>query len=433
MKLQKITLAIVATAMSLGISAQEEAPNPMDTLARSVMKLQSDMDLLKKVKITGYLQPQFQYIDSAGAATFAGGNFPAHTDKRFALRRARVKFEYTNDLSQYVFQIDATEKGVVIKDMYAKFTEPWAQAVSLTVGNMNRPFGFEIGYSSSMRESPERGRMSQIIFPGERDLGAMITFQMPKTSKWNFLKLEAGMFNGAGPNSDFDFQKDIIGRLRADRTTKSEKISYGIGVSYYDGGVQNGKRNVFSSIGTLANGNLGWMAPDTTASNLYGVTAVSKRTYIGADFQLNIDLPIGLTSLRAEYIQGQQPATSSSSASPTAQPTTETYIRNFDGAYFYFLYNIMQSKHQLIFKYDWYDPNTDVSAADIGKTGSGLNAADIKYTTIGLGWAFRWNTNVKFTTYYDMVTNEKTSNLTSGGTWNDLKDNVLTVRMQYKF
>ena len=49
-----------------------------------------------------------------------------------------------------------------------------------------------------LRESPERGRMSQLIFPNERDLGAMLTIQGPKLSNWNWLKLEAGLFNGTG-------------------------------------------------------------------------------------------------------------------------------------------------------------------------------------------------------------------------------------------
>ena len=58
-------------------------------------------------------------------------------------------------------------------------------------------------------------------------------------------------------------------------------------------------------------------------------------------------------------------------------------------------------------------------------------AADIKYTTLGLGLAYRWDSNIKLTAYYDMVTNETSSNLS--GYTQDLKDNVFTLRMQYKF
>ena len=225
MKKQFFLTAILVTVLinlSITVKAQEENVNPLDTLTQTVIKLQDDVNLFKRIKISGYLQPQFQMTDSNGSANYSGGNFNANTDKRFMLRRARVKIAYETLLSQYVFQIDATEKGFAIKDMYAKFTEPWAKTVSLTVGCMNRPFGYEIGYSSSLRETPERARMSQIIFPGERDLGAMLTFQIPKTSKWNFIKAEAGLYNGTGAGAvDFDYQKDFIGRIRIDKSNKS--------------------------------------------------------------------------------------------------------------------------------------------------------------------------------------------------------------------
>ena len=85
----------------------------------------------------------------------------------------------------------------------------------------------------------------------------------------------------------------------------------------------------------------------------------------------------------------------------------------------------------MLLKYDWYDPNTDVSSDEIGKSKTKLNKTDLKYTTIGLGWVYRWDTNIKITAYYDMVTNETSKNLS--GFTKDLKDNVFTLRMQYKF
>lgn len=433
--LLKTLVLLLLMNSSVIIKAQETEVNPIDTLTSTVIKIKDDLDVLKRIKISGYLQPQFQASDSNGAASYAGGNFNANTDKRFMLRRARVKIAYEMPLSQYVFQIDATEKGFAIKDMYAKFTEPWMKTVSLTIGCMNRPFGYEIGYSSSMRESPERGRMSQIVLPNERDLGAMLTFQMPKTSRFNFLKIEAGMFNGTSSGAvDFDYKKDFIGRIRIDKSTKSEKINYGLGFSYYNGGYRQGSTKVLSVAGDSL-GALGYQLNKDTLN--YG--AIARRNYIGADFQFNIESPIGITTLRGEYIQGKQPGTSSTSASPTVQPTTETYIRNFNGAYFYFLQNILTTKFQLIAKYDWYDPNTEVAGNQIsetvvsstGKTMSKTGKQDIKYTTIGLGIAYRWDANVKITAYYDMVKNETSENLT--GYKKDLKDNVFTLRVQYKF
>mgnify|MGYP001560619005 CR=1 FL=1 len=51
-KLKVLILPIAITLFANGISAQE-IKNPSDTLAQSVLKLQSDLDALKKIKISG--------------------------------------------------------------------------------------------------------------------------------------------------------------------------------------------------------------------------------------------------------------------------------------------------------------------------------------------------------------------------------------------
>lgn len=428
-----------------------------DTVGSSLTRINSILDVISRTKISGYLQAQYQIADMAdslgmlnGINSYAGGNFGKGIDKRIMLRRARVKVQYDAPFnekgistSQFVFQIDATERGLTIKDMYAKITDPWAGWFSMTVGNQNRPFGYEIGYSSSSRESPERGRMSQILFPNERDMGAMLTIQGPKLSAWNWLKLEAGMFNGtggpgAGANtSDFDKYKDFIGHLSINRTTKSEKVSWGLGVSMYSGGYRIDTVNVYKS-GDSAS--VIGFAVDRKKSDNILITDFSNRhkatrEYIGFDAQINIESSIGITTLRGEYIQGEHAGTSSSTTSPAAVVTSDIYVRKFNGAYFYFLQNIGQSRWQAIVKYDWYDPNTDVEGDAIGKSVGGTfkstGATDLKYTTLGLGLAYRWDANVKITGYYDSVQNETTTVIPAYR--NDLKDNVFTLRMQIKF
>ncbi len=425
--LNKIYTSILASLIAVAFANNIKAQELEDTIPSAIAKIQSDLELLKRIKISGYIQPQFQWADSVGIASYAGGNFGSSTDKRFMLRRGRIKIAYETLYTQFVFQIDATEKGIAIKDLYGKFTEPWLGAFSITAGIMNRPFGYEIGYSSSLRESPERGRMSQIIFPGERDLGAMLTFQMPKTSRFNFLKIDAGLYNGTGSTAvDFDKQKDFISHIAINKSTVSEKISYGLGLSYYNGGWRQGRKNVYTMGLDTLNQTTFQLNSDTVN---YG--QIAKRQYYGADAQLNFDFPFGVTTLRAEYIQGQQPSSSSSTTSASTQPSGDTYLRNFNGAYFYFLQNIFRTKHQIIVKYDWYDPNTKVKGDEIGVSGTKLSAGDIKYTTLGLGWVYHWDSNVKITAYYDMVSNETSKNLS--GYVTDIKDNVFTLRVQYKF
>ena len=453
-KLTKI-IFLVANLIATGSFAQDAEVNPLDTLTNHVAVIRSELDVLKRIKLSGYIQTQFQYGDSTGAAAYNGGAFGAGNDKRFMIRRGRLKAQYdapVNDkgisTSQYVLQFDVTEKGLAIKDAYGKFTDPWSGWFSVTAGMQNRPFGYEIVYSSSLRESPERGRMSQLIFPGERDLGAMLSIQGPKTSNWNWLKLDAGWFNGNGAPgvgvdvSDFDKKKDFIAHLGMNRTTKSEKIKYGLGFSYYAGGYRIDTVNVYK-FGVDSNGVKGYVI-DTKKDDVKSVNIntrnFTERLYYGADFQLSIDWAAGLTTLRAEYIQGDQPSGSGNTGSTKSinsnlPVTTDIYKRKFNGAYFYFLQNIAQTRFQAIVKYDWYDPNTEIEGDAIGKSVTSnaikTNSTDLKYTTVGLGLAYRWDANVKLTAYYDLVTNE-TSNSLSGYT-KDLKDNVFTLRMQVKF
>jgi hypothetical protein len=471
---KKVQLTLLVSILSCAtfLNAQETPNSPIDTIYPLVEKLQSDVGLLNKLKITGYIQAQWQKADTIGSpAAFSGGNFSG-LDKRFMVRRGRIKFAYTNDFSQYVLQFDVTEKGLGIKDAYAMFTEPWLKTFSLTAGAFNRPFGYEIEYSSSSRETPERSRIFQTLFNQERDLGAKLTIQAPKTSPWNFVKLDLGLVSGNGLNPETDKYEDMIAHLYASKTIMNENLTIGVGASFYNGGWANQSKYTYKMNGS-----------SFVKDSSYAIGAQLKRQYTGFEAQASLHSAIGITTLRGEYLMGTQPGTSSTSSSPTgiwnASQTytttstydtikrtvtsktsadklvpSEAYLRDFNGGYIYFVQSILQTKHELVVKYDWYDPNTKISGNQIGAgstydkaakkltnpTGTGL--ADIRYSTIGIGWIYHWNSNVKITLYYEMVKNETTNaaglNASLGTTGvtalnKDQKDNVFTVRVQYKF
>ena len=90
------------------LSAQEEVANPMDTMGTAINKLQSDLYILKKLKISGYDQAQYQIADRAGISSFAVGNFPAAVDNRIDVRRGRLKFIYTSGLKSMIIKFDCT-------------------------------------------------------------------------------------------------------------------------------------------------------------------------------------------------------------------------------------------------------------------------------------------------------------------------------------
>jgi len=391
----------------------------------------------ENINISGYMQPQFQVAQKDGTVSYAGGNFSQFSRSRFMLRRARVKIDYLLRSKEkmprtlFTFQIDATERGVIVRDMFIRLFETWKNNFSVSAGLFARPFGFEVNHSSSSRETPERGRMSQILMPGERDLGVMFSFEPLKLeSKLNKIKFDAGFFNGQGVAglTDFDSYKDFISRLNI-RPHSIGNIDLSGGLSLLRGGWKNGTKYVYE-INTSGSNKM--FMVDSSEKNL---GRYSPRHYYGADVQVKLNHNWGETEWRAEYWFGTQPGTIASTANPGALPTSNgiplpTYVRHFDGAFFYFLQNIINTKHQLLIKYDWYDPNIKVKKDEIGKPGTNLSSTDIQYSTLGIGYVYHFNPQTKIIFYYDFVRNEATQ-LT--GYTADLPDNILTCRIQFKF
>src|SRR5260221_4386130 len=392
----------------------------------------------ENLRISGYMQPQFQVAQSDGAQSYEGGNFAQFSRSRFMLRRARIKIDYLlmskdrTPQALFTFQVDATERGVIVRDMFIRLYETKRNNFSMTAGFFARPFGYEINLGSSYRESPERGRMSQILMPGERNLGVMFSFEPQKRQgKFYHLKLDAGFFNGQGASgtTDFDSHKDFISRFTI-KPYSFKKVEISGGLSFLRGGWKNGTKYVYKNT-TASNGDKLF----TVDSSLSNLGKSSSRHYYGADVQFKLKHDWGETEWRAEYWFGTQPGTANSTANPGSLPNSNglplpTYIRHYDGAFFYFLQNIINAKHQLILKYDWYDPNIKVKNTDIGKTGTNLTAADIKFSTLGIGYAYYFNPQTKIIFYYDLVKNETTD---LPGYTADQKDDVVTCRLQFRF
>ncbi|KAB2878133.1 hypothetical protein F9K33_14235 [bacterium] len=432
---------LVAQEQSNGSAGdEEELKKQVEGINKTLLDLKTTVDALKKLKISGYIQAQYQVADTAfgggwNVGNFAGGNFSRNSDNRYLLRRGRVKFAYENDLTKFVVQIDVTPAGVGIKDAYFSVIDPWQKTVSLTAGVFDRPFGYEISYSSSQRESPERSRMFQTLFPGERDLGAKIEIK-PRKGVLNHFNLKAGWFNGMRENAnENDSKKDFIGRFGFTLPLQEKKLTIDGGVSLYRGSVTSLTKGVYI-----------WSATGdsfaTKNSKSDSLKAVSRQ-YIGADLQIYFEVPVlGKAALRGEYITGDQPSTQTSNSFYAVTADTRLYKRNVAGYYVNYVQHI-GPKNQLVLKYDVFDPNTKVSTKDFtsvtsgnGTLGRQLTGADIRFNTMGFGWIYHWDSNVKFTIYYEKVWNEKTGNNISGdlARYNkDLKDNIFTLRMQYRF
>ena len=392
------------------------------------------------IRISGYIQPQFQAASSEGAAGYSGGNFPEFSNNRFMLRRGRLRFDYStftekNDPRlQFVFQFDGTERGVFIRDFWGRFWEDRWRLLHFTTGMFARPFGYEVNLSSSDREAPERGRMSQILMKTERDLGLMASMEPGKRhGKWSYIEVDLGIFNGQGLTGpmEFDSYKDWIGQVRLKPFPIGKRLDLSGGVQFLSGGMRQNTVSAFR-LGEESNGVVRFAA-DSVASS---VGDRLPRSYQGANAQLKWKHAWGNTEIRAEYWRGVQTATQFSSETPGAMALlpdgkpAPNYVRPFDGGFLVLLQNIKSTRHQIGVKLDWYDPNRRASGSDIGAAGSNLNAADLRYTTLGMGYVHYHSESLKFTLWYERVTNEATR---LPGLTGDLDDDVFTARVQFRF
>ncbi len=408
--------------------AQKPAQSPNDTLAASVAKLAKTVQVLDRIKISGYIQAQYQHADTLGAKTFNGGDFTAASAQRFQVRRGYLKVAYLGKLSTYVLQINVNDKGFALRDAYFSIKEPWLKAFTLTGGIFFRPFGQELAYSASLRESPESSRITQVLFPNERDLGASITFQMPEKSIFHSFKIDAGLFSGNGTASETDDKLDFIGRMGYSDADKKHNLTYGLGVSYYNGSVYQAKKDVYEMGDFSGVQAFRQRAADTIPGSYF------KRSYIGVDAQFSFKTVIGKTSFRGDFMRGDQPGSDKTSVSPTAAIDYSLYLRKFMGTALYLVQTLPGSMYSVVLKYDYYDPNTKLSGNDIGlkaTSAKATNGTDIAYTTWGFGWITDFDQSLRMTIYYDLVKNETSTNL--AGFSKDQKDNVFTVRFQYKF
>lgn len=379
------------------------------------------------IKITGYLQTQYQKAQSSGINSFSGGDFSPNSDSRFIIRRGRLKIDRVDKYSSIVFQLDGTQNGVALMDAFIQLHAPQATSFIFTAGLFNRPFGYSIVYSSGYRDFPERARVFQTLMPRERDLGAMISFHPKKIIK--FLTADLAFVNGSGLSArDYDSQKDIIGSLNFKfDSLANKKLHLAFGGSFYKGTVRSNTKTYYTPIP-------GGFDINTSATN---EDSKVRRDYYGLNLQIEYDSPFGTTSFKTEYIAGRQPgvASSTSVAGPlasqsfSAQPLTNLYLRNFNGYYVWLTQRIAKTRFTTLLSYDVYDPNTDVDENQIG-LGPNTTAGDIKFNTLGYGATCSINSRLKLTIYNEHVVNKAT---TLSSYPSDLKDDVFTTRLQYRW
>lgn len=356
---------------------------------------ESDILNLKKFKVSGYVQARYEYHDDAISSPVKGtaGESQSKLLNKFFVRRGRLKVTYqANSNALGVVYFDGSASGVSLKEAYVTLKEPYTK-LNFTLGQFNWPFGYEVSFSSSKREFPERARWSRALFPGERDRGLKVerTFLLDQQYP---LSLQAGVFNGNGtedrsfgandPNKD----KDFIGRA---------SCSFGmidLGVSGYWGKQFN--------------------ASDSVIPKQY--PSETDKTRLGADGQFFYELPrLGGGVFKAEVVVGEEPK-SQSKGFLTADTTRD--VMGFDVVWA----QNLREKFQFISRLDYYDPDRDID--------------DDQITTYGVGLIYFWDGNSKVKLVYEIPKagkNSRSGVVPVDGGKEDEKDNILTLEWVYVF
>lgn len=396
-----------------------------EVLKARLDRLEKKTTFMEKFVFSGFLQLQYE-LGQKEASLNVGNPQNEHLDdafSRFGIRRGRLRLTYNEKLFTLVYHIDVTEHSIGIRDVFVDMFDPWYRTNSLRVGVFFRPFGHEIAFPSSIRESPERATIFRTLFPGDRDMGAMLTLQAPKSSFLSIFRFEAAYIAGNGINWETDSRRDFIGHLTA--SSDSREMSWRLGVSTYLGSVYQGTEDVYSVVENN-------FILNRSRNNL---ESYAKRQYFGIEGEFSYLTPIGKTLIRAEYLWGQQPGQFNSTVSPNSSslPNWDTFIRDFNGGYVYLVQPIINTPIQAVVKFDWYNPNTKLKGNDIGRvngvrTGS---SADLWVNSLGFGLQWSFSSSFNILGYYEFKNNERTIHIS--GFEENRADNLFTARLQYRF
>ena len=456
MKRLSLIVLMLISAFTFKANSQEstvgeqitEVNDKVNGLTERLATAESDLSKLTKIKVSGYMQAQYQYFE----------NPAIQPNNYFSLRRARVKFTYeAADGVKFVLTPDFLPGNVTLKDAYVVLNDRWSKSFSLWAGKFNR-LNYEVEYSSSQREVAERSLMIRTLYPSERAVGAKLEYNPLNVP----LHLQFAVLNGSdvltiansagvnlnnNENRDFDNYKDIMVRA-----------TYNLQLGSF-GGLDFGAHGYYGSLKSNA---VNTLSSDYTSLEDVQVGDAVKRNWVGGEFQLFADILGGL-SVKGEYIAGQNASIGYKSVdavgTAAAIPGLANFQNNFAGYYLYFIKNLGK-KNQFAFRYDYYDPNTDIKGKDVTITkftspdetilrNRTSGKSDLATSTFSLALHHYFDDNLRISLNYDIVENEKVSApglLTEDYTKADgtkmakgldysnvINQNLLTLRIQAKF
>ncbi len=423
-------------ALTASVHAQADSKDSSDQSAGAVSDklagieenlatLNSDVGILRWVKVSGYLQARYEFNDTSKSGLLTGSYADNRNANNIYIRRGRLKFAVQpGQTSRYVFYVDASKQSISLKEAYVDLIKPIGlHQFVLTAGQFNWPFGYEIEYSSSQRDFPERSLAENKLFKGERDRGMNVTYTGPLNERGSkTLQLNLGIFQGWGIEGaegkaptwyDPSKAKDVIARAKV----KLGMID--LGASGYWGktntaGVAAVAAKPGSSTWFDANGNNAIDAGEVTTTQptpaKAAIPGVEKdKIRYGADAQVYLDvLPFGGSAIRGEmYLSKDYDAKAADSLAKGR-------------GWYVWLSQSLGTKLGGAVRYDYWDPNS-ASSKQNDATG-----------TLSLAANYFWDAHVRVTAAYD-VAHLLDGNSIFTKSDKDVKDNRFTLQFQFVF
>jgi hypothetical protein len=281
------------------------------------------------VVVTGYAHVDWVVVRQSSQDEITQDGEPLN-EKRFLLRRARLRAERDLGLFHGAFEIDAnTIQSLQVRPVNAEASfkwparrpyarTPWAVDPSgsdepwfmVTAGLFRTPFGFEAAEPERERPWLERSTVSNALFPQSFDLGLRVV------GGFRFVRYTLGIMNGdpigsrAFPGRDPNESKDLVFRVGgASALTDAIRVEGGLsgvtGRGFHRGQAASKDLLQWSDInGNGAIDDVSELVP--IAGSPATPSSSFKRFAVGADLRVTATLPLlGDLHVRGEIMRGQ--------------------------------------------------------------------------------------------------------------------------------
>jgi hypothetical protein len=364
-----------------------------------------------------YVQTQYEQHQSSEDQVSQDGTYL--NQDRFLVRRGRLRLDAAWEWVELAMELDGnTEDGPVFGPKRINTSLVWrgrawdgkiqsrgpreeeAPLLRLTGGLTGIPFGFELADSQRDRVFLERSTASQAFFPGEQDLGVVLTGGV------GFFRYAIAAMNGdpigdtaSNPVGDPTHAKDYVARLGVDARPNSGLLVAGGVSTLYGTGFHAGAPATTPSLEWINTSQTGTIGP----GEIVGVPAMAAtpsqtfpRWAVGADLEVRFRTAIGWSMIYGEV----SVATNLDRGLFIADPISTGYDLRELGGYAAFVQEIL--RYGLVgFRFDYYDPNADFLQSSGGQLLPVSQAIKTFSPLLGLQLPDR----ARFVFEYDLVRN----------------------------